>query len=127
MVKTLFFSVNDKRLKIWIFLFGCLIGWFGIFYMVRHFYVYTGCVCLFGIHIHHLYFGILISTIASILYHYCQRTKRIRFIFPLIFFIGFGLGLVIDDILDHFVFQYDAWEFFCGACCSGETQGECSL
>ena len=119
-----FLRVNDKRIKSLFFVMGFLIGLFGTYYIVRHLYQYSGCLCLFGIHFHHLYSGIIISLFALI---YIKKKKIMPHLIIGYFLLGFGLGMFIDDVLDHFIFMQDAWEFFCGICCNSANRGECIL
>lgn len=105
---------TNKPLQYFILISGILIGWFGSFYITRHLYQYTGCLCIFGIHFHHLYFGIILFIIFLILYLRCKKPiTRLYYLF----FLGFAIGIFTDDLFDHFIFKMDGWEFFCGEYC----------
>lgn len=95
-----------------VFIMGLLIGLFGTYYVVNHLYQFTGPVCIFGIHFHHLYLGAIIGIIFMILWLRNRKKKEnVNLIF--LFLFGFGMGMMIDDILDHFVFQLDPFYWLC--------------
>lgn len=100
----------------WFFIFGLCIGLFGTYFIVHHLYCYTGCFCIFNIHIHHLYIGFIINIIFLILWRKNRNSERfLNLIY--IFFMGFGLGMMIDDILSHFIIRDDPFEWLCGEFC----------
>jgi hypothetical protein len=88
---------------------GLLIGLFGTHYIVALFYPITGPICIYGVHIHHLYLGLILFGV--MLLGYFLLPPRYRFI--LLFFLALGLGMALDDILTHFVFVWDVFQWWC--------------
>jgi hypothetical protein len=97
-------------------LFGFLIGLFGTYFFVDKFYSIMGCIDFFGIHFHHLYVGFIIFAISGIFYlKHPSKTDIIHKLWN--FMIHFGLGMMFDDILSHFILRVDEFEFFVGSRC----------
>lgn len=70
-------------------------------------------LCIFGFHFHHLFTGIIITVISLIfIIKEINKEKKTGFIIALLFQ-GIGLGLILGDILTHFVFQREPFELFC--------------
>jgi hypothetical protein len=55
----------------------------------------------YGIHIHHLYYGIIIVIIGLILMPYMKSGHALTW---WIIIMGFGIGLIWDDFFAHFIF-----------------------
>jgi hypothetical protein len=104
----LFEQLSEKSwLKIVTFLLGFFLGWLGTHYVVALFYPITGPICIFGLHFHHLYIGLII--LVSGLVGYFLTEYKLWFWFIL----AFGIGMVLDDVLDHWILLLDPFEFWC--------------
>jgi hypothetical protein len=103
-------SFERQVWKVFILIAGFLIGWFGTHYVVTIFYPIVGPICLWGIHLHHLYIGLIGAGLILGLYSW-NRLKQYR---PfLLFFLALSLGIFFDDIITHFVLQTAPFEWFC--------------
>lgn len=110
-ITVLFEKIPDRTLvRIFVMLTGFFLGWLGTHYIVAIFYPITGPICIGGLHFHHLYIGFIILSIGLILYYLKPLIKYRLF---LLFIIAFGIGMVFDDLMDHFILQIDKWDFWC--------------
>ncbi len=110
---------NDHvfRIRLYQFSLGLFLGWFGFNYMLDGYWIsrqyYLGSFITFDggllaigrLHIHHLYLGLFIFILSSLLYKKHPSSL-------LIFLIGFGFGLFLDDFIIHWVIHEAEFEFF---------------
>jgi len=80
-------------------------------YILLIFYTTNGFfpeLCIAGVHIHHLYFGILVAIFMFFLVWFLKPTPwRLMFTF----FLGLGIGLAISDLISHLTI--DPFVFYC--------------
>lgn len=109
---------TNRRHGLIVFLLGMSCGWFGLFYAI---YFYEKAVghgagtCIAGIHLHHMFVGMLIFFFASIytliiLKKFPQNYNAFQIG---IFVMGIGFGSILDDVFDHFIFKDSPFELYC--------------
>ncbi|MFW9878874.1 MAG: hypothetical protein ACFFG0_37820 [Candidatus Thorarchaeota archaeon] len=98
---------NNFPLQILIIFLGFTLGWLGTHYVVSLFYPLTGPICIFDLHFHHLYIGLIILGV-SVLGYFLTDYRPI-----FLFIIAFSIGMLFDDLLDHFIIQIDPFEIWC--------------
>jgi hypothetical protein len=69
-------------------------------------------ICLFGVHFHHLYIGIIVTLIMIPVTIHEFKQSRIKFLIAMLI-LGIGFGLILSDIFSHFILVIDPFQFFC--------------
>jgi hypothetical protein len=100
-------KAKARLLKLFLFLTAFLLGWLGTHYVVAIFYPITGPICLWGVHFHHLYIGLILLSIGLLGYFFTNY--KLFFLFTL----AFGCGMALDDTLDHFILIIDLFQVWC--------------
>jgi hypothetical protein len=93
---------------------GFFIGFLGAYYIQDHYYYYFAysTLCWAGFHWHHLYSGGIITVTFSIIL-LIRKPKELNLLLLLWFLICLGLGIMVDDLVNHFLFRFDPFIFYC--------------
>lgn len=114
MENTFVFLKGSNKLRNYAIFIGFLIGFAWAYWFQSHYYFYFDymSLCFITIHWHHLYSGSIALIVLLLFYRKfsVQNNKYFLFYFLLI---GIALGVILDDITTHFLFQIDPWIFYC--------------
>jgi len=90
---------------------GLVITWLVLDYITLNLFykdIYLNWCCM-GIHIHHLYVGILLLLFFPLF----SRVKTTKWQIIFIFFMGIGMGLIISDLFIHYVLKIVPFTLIC--------------
>lgn len=107
-------AISEENIHKYIAVIGFIFGILLSFYAAYHWYFYLpySSLCFNGYHWHHLYTGFIITVIMGFWLVFNRQQKK-SLNFTLLFLFYFGLGMMVDDLTDHFVFGLDPWIFYC--------------
>lgn len=95
------------------FVIGFIGAWFITDYvwLILEMYGIPNTICIGGVHIHHLYTGIVIAAVAApLVYHY--RDRAVPLLISMLA-LGAGAGLIVSDIVGHFVAVTEVFSLLC--------------
>ena len=92
-------------------LIGIILGWLVFDYI--HIALFGNMIwCVNGVHIHHLYIGILLTLIGMLLLVFVPNTNKTYLPFVGLM-LGFGFGLILSDVFSHFILKDEIFHFWC--------------
>jgi ABC-type enterochelin transport system permease subunit len=96
------------------FFAGLLIAFFGSYYAWTHYYMIFpySSLCFLGIHWHHLYTGAIMVLILLIIYKPIINKRPMAKLW-LILLIGFAIGMLLEDVVSHWIVVDDPFIFYC--------------
>lgn len=110
---------KEPQIPFYTALFSFLMGFLGAFLyelLLTDLFVNGNYLnlCIFGIHFHHLYIGILIS-IGLFLYIIIgtPHKKNAMVFIIILLFLGLAIGLILTDVLTHFIFVIVPFTVYC--------------
>jgi hypothetical protein len=102
-------EIMSSHLLIFLFFLGIITGFIYDYILLIYKTVYGvfPTLCINGIHVHHLYIGLIIFIISIPFYFLVPKKYRVI----ISFIIGLGIGLIISDLGTHIIF--DPFECYC--------------